>query len=121
MTKWTSEPWKAHKEDRSPWVILGLSADKYGGHPFIAEMQGGRHVQADAARIVACVNSCAGMENPKQDVTGLVTALVNLSNEAAGWGEKGLTEMGGLTNARCFQERIDQARAAIAKAKPSKA
>ena len=64
MTKHTPEPWQAHKEDRSPWVILGLSADKYGGHPYIAEMPGGRDSQANARRIVACVNACAGI-NPE--------------------------------------------------------
>ncbi len=41
------------------------------------------------------------------------SALVSLSNEAAGWDEQGLAEAGGWTNTRCLQRRVSEARTAI--------
>ena len=47
----------------------------------------------------------------------LVKALTMLSNEAACWSACDLAFVGGWTNAHLLQERVKQARAAIAKAK----
>ena len=51
----------------------------------------------------------------------LVEALKYLSNEAAGWRDADLAEVGGWTNTRCLMLRIEQARAVLAKVEASDA
>ena len=74
--KHTPEPWRVGKCGASMGVVVadtpvpeigGSDAvDYYGGH-----LIGESITPANAARIVACVNACAGMGNPEQEIAAL--------------------------------------------------
>lgn len=75
-TTHTPEPWKLGRagsvisESKDGLEIIGATGEEainyYGGN-LIAESIS----QANAARIVACVNACAGIENPQEYMKGV--------------------------------------------------
>lgn len=70
MSAHTPEPWHL---DGVRWVAAGTSP----GQPYIADFNVGSYwrqtgtTQANAARCVACVNACAGMEDPAAEIARL--------------------------------------------------
>lgn len=65
-TKHTPEPWCVH----NTVTIHGPNGNDYGilaeANIYRTESDGAETGQANAARIVACVNACAGMEDPAE-------------------------------------------------------
>ena len=56
MAKHTPEPWEVLKDETYPEVVF-IKSD---GGPFVS----GDIEEANAARIVQCVNACAGIDDP---------------------------------------------------------
>jgi hypothetical protein len=123
----TPEPWRV---DIVSGTII-FDKEKIQGLEVIitipTEAQGGvKKAQANAARIVACVNACAGMEDPAAEIALLTERLKNAQEElvylrAANDNYKAdadrlasalslYSEGYGCT----FQARMEQARAALA-------
>lgn len=106
MSAHALEPWETYI-----WIPRG-SAD---GEPCIGSAPNPQHyriavidTEANAARIVACVNACAGI-NPEA-VPDLLTAAEAILINPPSW----TTRDGGVE----WPDRMDTLRAAIAKAKP---
>ncbi len=65
------------KHTKEPWEVLGVD-DTYEIH----DVEGTYDIawsvdsEVNAKRIVACVNACAGMENPVEDIAELKKQLV---------------------------------------------
>lgn len=98
MNKHTAEPWLTNTNSQGDWDI---SPD---GEDMICDLKGCANSEANAVRIVACVNACAGL-NPDA-VPGLVSALrAALNHIEHGWTDPAL----------CIAV-ADIARAALAKA-----
>lgn len=68
-------PWRVSRANPSPttgeWMIAGSS------NGYLAEVRdcGGGSVAANARRIVACVNACAGLDTEQLEKFGLGTAF----------------------------------------------
>lgn len=75
MTKpHTKEPWRTdpNQPDNIERVFYeGCLRDSWCRDPICSE--------ADAARIVACVNACAGMDDPAAEIEQLRTALLRIA------------------------------------------
>ena len=65
--KHTPEPWKVNK--------MHVSADISHIGSCYGTMTSKEEDRANAARIVACVNACAGMESPEDDIKRYKKAL----------------------------------------------
>ena len=72
--KHTKEPWEARRDPS----YYGIVSEVYAGDKFILGT-GGVHspseLEANTKRIVACVNACAGMENPLEEIAELKRQL----------------------------------------------
>lgn len=72
MSKHTPEPWFHHKPSGSQHTSGGYINNSASRNiDAICHVYGGDTGLADAGRIVACVNACAGMENPAAEITEL--------------------------------------------------
>ena len=119
--KHTKEPWKLDTVDTSigichqigPFPSNGVYGETHAciyndnvklydlGHSKV-----GDELHSNAKRIVSCVNSCAGIQNPAA-IPDVVEALDTLTLVV------GLTPIAG--NKEALQEALDQARTALAK------
>ena len=79
--KYTAEPWQFKEgfHDIDACESWGLGSIVGGGF-YIAEIwqtvRGGKETAtANAARIVECVNACAGIPDPEKDIPDLIAAL----------------------------------------------
>ena len=99
------------KHSQTPWKLSNESVDP---HWHIITAPGGKimanvHIEndielANAARIVACVNACAALPNPAEDIPAMIAALKRLCLSAE--------------NSTCNSLAIDAARAILAKVQP---
>lgn len=82
MSAHTPEPW--HTESQCPgeccWHLF--SGPIYGAGDGGECISSPEMSQADAARIVACVNACAGMGDPAAEIARLHSAVAELSHES---------------------------------------
>jgi len=107
----TEEPWMiASRLEYSNGRQLLVWGPKGPGHGAVAEA----HTEADAARIVSCVNACAGLADPGA-VSDLLAALEEVADDFAGTLE---SEWG---HPESVSPALVRARAAIARARNSEA
>lgn len=72
-TKHTAEPWEIYP---APLGVYGIRSDVGGYILHINPRETGwGEDEANAARIVACVNACAGMEDPAAAIASAKRAL----------------------------------------------
>lgn len=81
-TKHTSEPWVARRQGSTIWIE---SDTNYlaRGEPQPSEIMSCSSTltnEPDAARIVDCVNACAGMADPAKEIAALRDDLAKLRN-----------------------------------------
>jgi hypothetical protein len=76
MSKHTPEPWRwsfgrdtiqADRQGRTTDVLKALLPEWHNARP----SEGAEEILANIQRIVACVNACAGMENPVEEIERL--------------------------------------------------
>jgi hypothetical protein len=77
-TKHTPEPWK-HNEEQIIGDTLLIALCHHG-------------YKANAARIVACVNACAGMDDPAKEIATLRDRIAELEQPTANGGKKTVVE-----------------------------
>lgn len=135
----TAEPWAIHpiytKGTLTHWGINGvnntgtqLTSGRIVDVPRNAPNHDGPTQEANAARIVACVNACAGLSDPTADLAALREALRRVQNLAenimACNGYKACDAMG-TQNAVWLGPRlsniVETARAALARVEGGKA
>lgn len=88
--KWTPEPWSLDSENIHIGSIATLHGDAEGWREIWAPWSGGMTDQnANAERIVTCVNALAGIENPSA-VRELVEALKDIATSD----ERGICDSG---------------------------
>ena len=75
--KHTPEPWRVDQRDKS-WVIC----DENHSLTMISDDIFGAIDEANAARIVACVNACAGISNEQLEDVGNICRLVTEALQA---------------------------------------
>lgn len=110
--KHTSEPWEIIKRAGHP-LKIGINNREIIATVFSTEMQGSKaNQQANAERIVDCVNGCKGI-NPEA-VPELLAALEAIRNDSDAWLEG---EMDSLSQNELMMAFISTANAAIAEAK----
>ena len=63
MSEHTKEPWIFDAPDAD---FSGIIIGRHGG-----EVVDGEFTEANARRIVACVNACAGMDDPEKEIAAL--------------------------------------------------
>ena len=116
---------RAGEHTKGPWKAVADTVHTLAGAQ-IADCSFAVKAEANARRIVACVNALEGfttaqlenrafMDLLRERERELVEALTKLSNEAASWREETLAELGGWTNARALAQRVGEARALLAK------
>ena len=66
MSKHTPEPWEVERS-----VDYGLVAQAVNPSPNDSDIDGNREAHYNAARIVACVNACAGIDDPAAEIAAL--------------------------------------------------
>lgn len=79
MSDWTKEPW----EQDERYIVAELPSGRPGGEVIIScqptttrrEDYPASERIANAARVVACVNACAGMADPAAEISRLRAAL----------------------------------------------
>lgn len=88
-TQHTPEPWNISFNSPNPLIHSKLVGEDWYYSTIASVVQRGRHpiyggeitdatAKANAARIVACVNGCAGISDPETTVPELVAALETL-------------------------------------------
>ena len=101
----TPEPWTAHQADSFGSFKITPAEIWLGACSSMAKGE----QRANAARIVECVNACAGIESPGEAIREAREALDTLTLVI------GLTPLKG--NLEAVQESVDSARKALAKLK----
>lgn len=85
---WTPEPWGV--EDHGAMAVSIISTtrdpDKHwnGRHHYVGSL----FYAPDMHRAVACVNACAGLDDPAKEIDALREALAAAEAECAEWREK---------------------------------
>lgn len=95
-TKHTAEPW--HIDTEHPTEIRGVQGE---ASTMVAEVRSpylSEQIYPNAARIVACVNACAGVEDPASAIALAKTGL----SEA----EKCARQRGEFSLADCYYEAL---------------
>lgn len=83
-TKHTAEPWQTFQSDAG-----GIVADDKGNTLASLPWAGDNHdPEANAARIVACVNACAGIDDPVKAINGAKAALKVMADMLVGSGSQ---------------------------------
>jgi hypothetical protein len=73
VSEWTKEPWAL---DGTKRANIGLGGHVFSADVLVAACRGNTALTpeescANAARIVSCVNACAGMSDPAQEIERL--------------------------------------------------
>ena len=108
----TPEPWNVERPFQDPGVYIagpntGLIAKLYVPEAMLYNGDKQVSIDGNAARIVACVNACAGMTNPATEIKALRDAL-----ESCAWVISECS-VGKDKLADLFPIRLSQARAAL--------
>ena len=84
----TREPWKYGKElsaSAGEWLISVDAGSCWRGNPIAETRPATGDEQANARRIVACVNACAGVATEELEQGGFVAGLLERLAEAPRW------------------------------------
>lgn len=88
VVRHTAEPWKAEASNRIVSTDTGWGI----GECFVTTAQPLPLASANAARIVACVNACAGMEDPEKAISKALLALNDAKRRLMNHSVSGLEE-----------------------------
>ena len=71
MSKHTPEPWRitTHLCSRDTHIVRRIDGEKHA--VCIIRTNNADEAEANAARIIACVNACAGMDDPAAEIERL--------------------------------------------------
>lgn len=82
-TKQTAEPWSLYRSNEHSVELINDDGDLVFLERFDSTTPASirRQAESRALRIMACVNACAGMENPAQSLDQARTALKGLRTQ----------------------------------------